>query len=118
MKIEDIEWHDQILTRVEIDRANPGENDSILLDFKILYDTVTLLLKDVYHAELHLNFGIVAEETIRYLNISYIGEDVVAVKEKWSKIGVNLNELCKVELSTNSTNSLLRIYCLSYSITK
>jgi hypothetical protein len=118
MKIEDIEWHDQILTRVEIDRTNPGGNDSIALDFKISDEAVTLLLSDVYHAELHLNFGIVADESVNYLNISYIGDDVVRVKEKWSKIGVNLNDLFRVEVNTNSTNSLLRIYCLSYLITK
>jgi hypothetical protein len=116
MNIEDIDWHDQILSRIEIDRTNPGINDSIKLNVIIDGKEMIILFEDVYFAEFKMNFGVVAEESIKYAFLTNNDSEIANIKKKWINAEGELNKMVCFELNTNSTNSTIRIYCLSYSI--
>ena len=116
MKFEDIDWHDQLLTEIRIDRKRPGQRDCIEIDFEIDGKRISITFNEVYQAELNMNFGIDGEETIRYGYISNKGIEIERLQNKWNKIGVELNELKCFEFNTNSTNSLIKIYALYYQI--
>jgi hypothetical protein len=118
VKIEDIEWHDQLLTSVKIDRYKPGHNDSIELNVLVDDSEMVLTFTDVYFADLKLNFGIIAEETIRYAIIKEDDSEIFNIKKKWRNIGVYLDDLFCFEINTNSTNSLIKIFALSYTLKK
>ena len=118
MKFEDIKWHDQILSGIYINRTNPGNNDSI--ELKVVIDGIemTVLFEDVYFADIKMNFGVVAEETIRYAIIIKDDIEIINIRRKWSGAGGELERLLCFELNTNSTNTLIKIYALSYKINK
>ena len=118
MKFEDIEWHDQILNGININRTNPGNNDSI--EMKVVIDGIEMivLFDDVYFADIKMNFGVVAEESIRYAIINNDDVEIINIQRKWSGAGSELDKLLCFELNTNSTNSLIKIYALSYKISK
>jgi hypothetical protein len=118
VKIEDIEWHDQLLTSVKIDRYKPGHNDSIELNVLVDDSEIVLTFTDVYFADLKLNFGIIAEETIRYAIIKEDDSEIFNIKKEWRNVGVYLDDLFCFEINTNSTNSLIKIFALSYTLKK
>jgi hypothetical protein len=118
VKIEDIEWHDQLLTSVKIDRYKPGHNDSIELNVLVDDSEMVLTFTDVYFADLKLNFGIIAEETIRYAIVKDDDSEIFNIKKEWKNVGVYLDDLFCFEINTNSTNSLIKIFALSYTLKK
>jgi hypothetical protein len=118
VKIEDIEWHDQLLTSVKIDRYKPGYNDSIELNVLVDDSEMVLTFTDVYFADLKLNFGIIAEETIRYAIVKDDDSEIFNIKKEWKNVGVYLDDLFCFEINTNSTNSLIKIFALSYTLKK
>jgi len=117
MRFEDIDWHDQKLVGVNINRTDPGNNDSIELKVVINGKEIILLFEDVYFADLRLNFGVIAEESISYAVIKSDDEQIDAIQNKWSAAEGYLNDLLCFELNTNSTNSLIKIYALSCKLT-
>src|SRR5665213_1107479 len=116
MKFEDIEWHDQIFNGLKVNRTNPGNNDSIELKVVIDGNEMTILFGDVYFADLKMNFGVIAKESIRYAIINRDDMEIINIKKKWRGAESNLDNLFCFELNTNSTNSLIKIYALSYKI--
>lgn len=118
MKFEDIEWHDQILTGIIINRTNPGKNDSIELKVIIEGNAMIILFEDVYFADIKMNFGVIADESIRYAVINTNDVEITNIQKKWNSVGGELDKLLCFELNTNSTNSLIKIYALSYKISK
>lgn len=115
MKFDDIEWHDQILTEINIDRSDPGKIDSIEIRLVINGEKAIIEFINVYHAQLNMNFGIVAEESIRYGAVELESDELLNIKEKWQKISANLDNLKCYIFNTNSTNSIIKIYALNYS---
>jgi hypothetical protein len=118
MKFEDVEWHDQTLIGIYIDRTNPGNNDSI--ELKVLIDEVemTVLFENVYFADIKMNFGVIAQESIRYAIINYEDCEITNIQTKWSKARGVLDKLLCFEINTNSTNSITKIYALSCKINR
>ena len=57
-----------------------------------------------------MNFGIIAEETIRNAEYHEDSEDINEIRRIWENIGADLSDLGKFEIETNSTNSRLIIY--------
>ena len=118
MKFEEIKWHDQILIGIDLDRTNPGINDSI--ELKVLIDKIEMgvLFQDVYFADIKMNFGIIAQESINYATINNEDIKIPEIQRQWSKVGAELDKLLCFEINTNSTNSLIKIYALSCEINK
>jgi hypothetical protein len=74
------------------------------------------LFNDVYFADIKINFGVVAEESIRYAIVTNDDMEIINIQRKWSGAGGKLEKLLCFELNTNSTNSLIKIYALSCKI--
>lgn len=109
MNFEDIDWHDSIINKIEIDRSMPGINDTIKIDVTI-YDsstTNTLKFEDVYFARLNMNFGIVAVESIEEVLVLKDDIDLNTLKDKWNGF-INGEVYCYV-IKTNSTASTIKI---------
>ncbi|WP_306353298.1 hypothetical protein [Flavobacterium sp. '19STA2R22 D10 B1'] len=113
-----LEWHDATLKCINIDRSNPGYNDSIEID--IVWPSGgenKLIFKDVYSANFSLNFGVIAEESI--LGASIIDNsnvEIIKIKEKWSKLYDGIKDLYGFEIKTASTASNIKIFALSFSL--
>lgn len=116
MNFKDIEWHDQVLLNIHIDRTNPGEKD--IIEFEILLEArkIKVLFKEVYYSQFNLNFGVIADEPIRYAVINDTDTLLAGIKDKWSKLDANIDELKCFEFNLNSTNSGIKIYALTCEI--
>lgn len=115
-----LEWHDATLKSINIDRSNAGQND--IIELNIVWPSGIenkLIFNDVYYANLSLNFGIIAEESI--LDAYIIDEsnvEIIKIKEKWSKLYEGINNLLGFEILTISTASTIRIFALSFKLEK
>jgi hypothetical protein len=81
MKFDEIEWHDQIFSGININRTNPGNNDSIELRVVIDGNEMVVLFDDVYFADIKMNFGIVADESIRYAIINTDDIEIINIQK-------------------------------------
>ncbi len=112
MKFEDYNWHDLEIKGIAIDRNNPGKNDVIEFAIKLRNGSISkLLFQDVYWANLSLNFGIVASETINRVYIASEDDlDLLNFKNQWTPILKNNIEDYKMYvLEFNSTYSIIKI---------
>ncbi len=117
MKLKDFNFHDALLKTIIIERHNPGYHDEIRI--KVSFSDaseVSILFEECFQANLKLNFGVIAEETIYDLYESEEEEEMLLLKEKWSKIGGDVEGLKFFCIETNSTNSLIKIFAKSYQI--
>lgn len=115
--VDKLQWHDALLLGLTIDRSNPGHVDTIELsigwgDGK----RSTALFSDCYAMQSKMNFGVVAQETIRSLIVSDEGADLSAIKEAFKRIGVAIPNLKCSTLETNSTASVIKIFALALEI--
>ncbi len=111
----DLPWHDAELLNITIDRRNPGENDQIVVDIYWLNDEQdTLVFDDCYELEAKMNFGVIASESILDASVTDKSGKLTEIREGWAQIGVDLTQLKCFEIRTNSTNSIVRIYALSF----
>lgn len=109
-------WHDAELLGIEIDRRNPGERDQVVVNVRWPNDEQSeLVFSDCYELEAKMNFGVIAPESILDASLIDDSQELAEVRSKWEQAGVDLAGLKCFEIKTNSTNSLLRIYALSYS---
>jgi len=110
-------WHDSALLNIEIDRNNPGENDSVRIFVKWPDGTEgSIVFNDCYFFEAKMNFGVVAEESILNAVCSGDGDELSLIRNKWSQLGVELGNLLCYTINTNSTNSSLKVFSLSMSV--
>ena len=109
-KIASLPWHDAELVSISIDRSVPGERDEFLLNIR-WPDGVenSLVFSDCYAARLELNFGIIANESIRDVVVLSAGDMLSEVRHKWKGMGVAMDELFEFRLETNSTASTIAI---------
>jgi len=107
-------WHDSVLFSLNIDRKDPGEHDTVKVgiiwpDGKRNWIT----FRDCYLLDAHMNFGIIAEESVLDACVDKNDKELSVVKEKWANAGVNLDGLNCFKIRTNSTDSSIKIYALS-----
>ena len=108
--------HDTILKKISIDRTTPGESDTILFDLVMPNGLAwSLQFYDVYFAQFNLNFGVIAEETINRAFLEKNNE-LNQIIDKWQAIGANVIDLECFVITTNSTNSSIKIYAKSYTL--
>lgn len=117
-KFSELEWHDAIIKSIVIDRNEAGIKDTIELNIFWPSETESkIIFKDVYFANLALNFGVIAEETIMDASIINSSDiDIIKIKNKWSKYFDGINNIHGFEILTASTVSSIRIYALSFEV--
>jgi hypothetical protein len=111
----DLPWHDSILKSIHIDRGNPGIHDVItmVIEWNPGHKN-SLIFKDVYFANMKLNFGVLAEESILDAGIiDDADEEFLAIKEKWKEF---CSDICGYAIHTASTGSEIRIFAMSFHI--
>lgn len=110
MEFNDIEWHDSIIQNIIVDHATPGKNDIIQIEMMWLDKTCnTVVFKNLYWANLDLNFGIISSESVHgAFSEGKNNEDVKNVYLKW-KGYIDDIDLNYYEIETNSTASKIKI---------
>jgi len=114
----DLYWNDSVLTKIEIDRSNPGNQDTIVFEID-WYDLGPgkLVFNEVYLAKMNLNFGIVASECI--LNAFEADEndpDIIDLYAKWKGM-LDKVELHGYVINLNSSGSEIKILAKSFEVT-
>lgn len=118
MNFNDFYWHDAIIKNIQIDRLNPGNEDSI--KFEIVWPEdkgkVTFVFEEVYWAMMHLNFGIIADETIMgAIVLDEHNQDLVNFYSKW-KGAMNEVKLNTYKIDLNSTGGEIKIIAKRFSV--
>jgi hypothetical protein len=91
----------------EIDRNKPGERD--LVRFQLIWpngEICHLIFADCWYAQMFLNFGVMAEETILSATFIDSSELISQIRSKWSH---NVKPIYQVEFEFNSTASKVSI---------
>ncbi|GAB4043470.1 hypothetical protein [Spirosoma jeollabukense] len=116
MNFDDYYWHDSTLKSINIDRSNPGHNDSIVLEIE-WYDTgiSKLIFQDVYKAKFDLNFGIIAQESILDAYSTKENEELYLLATKWTGV-FPVHELTCYIINTNSTAGQIKICAKGFTI--
>ncbi|TCC96388.1 hypothetical protein [Pedobacter psychroterrae] len=119
MKFEEYYWHGSEIRNIEIDRRQPGENDTI--SFEIDWSDSgegKLIFEDVYWTKLNLNFGIVAPECIDLAFVSTDDDsDLIAFYKLWGNRINDIKLTCYV-IKTLSTGSEIKIIAKGFKTTK
>jgi hypothetical protein len=111
-------WHDSILRYIYVDRQNPGENDVVRLKVGWPDEPKSSIFEfyDCYGLEMKMNFGIIAAESI--LNAEVVTESIElkSIRKIWIEMGISLENLKCYRIITNSTNSIINIYAMGFTI--
>lgn len=116
LRFEDLQWHDAVVLSIELLRRRPGVADEVLVSMSWpdgRQSTVVFLECFALHAA--MNFGVVAEETVRAATEEEDGVDLQIQREKWSCVGVDLSRLRKFTIETNSTASTLTVFAMHWT---
>ncbi|KAF5038487.1 hypothetical protein DSECCO2_553780 [anaerobic digester metagenome] len=117
MNFNNLEWHDSIIRNVMIDRSNPGNQDVLQIEIDWPNGTRSILFfKNVYWANLEMNFGVVCPESI--LKAHSEGRESVLVKnfyQKWKGM-INDIDLNFYEIETNTTRSKIKIIAQKFEL--
>ncbi len=106
-----LHWHDAELQNIHIDRSDPGKKDQVVLTICWPNKKKSeVIFNNCYAFRAHMNFGIIAEETIIFAEYIESSEELNEIRRSWKKIGVDLSDLGQYKIKTNSTNSSLMIY--------
>jgi hypothetical protein len=117
MDFNTLDWHDAIILKIEIDRQNPGNNDTISMIVKWPNGSIyQILFEDVYWANLTLNFGVIANESIRSAHVLEDNDkDLISIYSKWGNM-IGDMKLIGYFINTNSTNSNIKIIALGFKV--
>jgi hypothetical protein len=119
MNFNDYNWHDAEIKNIQIDRINPGIEDSI--KFEIEWPDgkgiATLIFENVYWANFDLNFGMIVPENI---DDAFVAEnsdlDLVRIKGNWLKmLSTELDLKCYV-IKTNSSGGTIKIISIGFTV--
>ncbi len=119
MNFNDYPWHDAVIKNIKIDRGNPGINDIIMFDIEWPDEKgrVTFIFEGVYLAEMKLNFGIVADETIlSSIELDSNNHDL-GLYSKWKEV-LNDIKLKTYKVELNSTGGEIIIIAKKFRIDK
>lgn len=120
MNYNDFCWHDAVIRNMQIDRTNPGIKDTIA--FEIEWPdgkgNAIIIFENVYWAEMNLNFGIVAEETIfDSTELENDNQELANLYSKWNG-AINDVKLKTYKIELNSTGGEIKIIAKTYRIDK
>jgi hypothetical protein len=117
MEFNELNWHDSAINKILINRNNPGKNDIIQIEMVWPDGTNNIIsFKDVYWANLDMNFGVVSAESVFHAYSE--GKENEIVKSfylRWKGM-INNIDLNYYEIETNSTKSKIRIIAKKFTI--
>lgn len=117
IEFQALPWHDAVLLEVSTNRASPGLRDEVVIEVEWPDATrQRLTFKDCYKAELLLNFGVLGADTIREAQLAPDTPGLAAVRERWSRLGVDLRDLEEYRITTNTTASKIIILARSFEV--
>lgn len=108
-------WHDAELLDISINRRQPGKKDEVII--KIRWQggkEVAFLFCDCFKLEIHMNFGVIATETIIDAGSIEDNSDLDIIREKWGETGVSLDNIELFWIETASTASFIKIYATKF----
>ena len=120
MNFNDYSWHDAVIKNIKIDRSNPGINDIIVfdIDWPDEKGAVKFVFEEVYWAQMTLNFGIVADETIfNSMELDGDNQDLANFYLKWNGL-MNDVKLKTFKIELNSTGGEIKIIAKGFSVEK
>lgn len=110
-------WHDAEILSILIDRANAGKQDVIRLSMRWPNESEsTIVFTDCYAIYAMMNFGVIAPDTVLVADVIASRDDVEAIRQQWSHVGVDLAGLKCYQIETSSTASKLLVYALDFSV--
>lgn len=114
---DDFPWHDANLQFIDIDRRKPGEQDIIrlLVEWPEEEGVSEIEFSDCYALNMNMNFGIIASESILHAECITDSEELITIRRDWAHGGVMLDNLKCFKITTNSTNSTILIFALSFN---
>lgn len=115
-EFQDLPWHDAEILSIFIDRENAGERDTVRLSMRWPDGAESaVVFSDCYALSTMMNFGVIAPESVLSAAVVDSRDDVQEIRQRWSRVGVDLAGLRCYQLETNSTASKILIYALSFS---
>ena len=116
MEFNDYYWHDSVIKKIEIDREESRERDTI--SFHIEWynnENSKLIFKDVYQAKLNMNFGIRGIESIYSAFVSEDDPDLAKFYKIWKGLMDDVKLNCYI-IETASTGSKLKIIAKGFEM--
>jgi hypothetical protein len=118
MKFNDFYWHDAIIRNIQIDRSNPGISDEIIFDIQWPEEkgNAFFVFEEVYWAEMKLNFGVVADESImNSVELDEDNPDLVSFHSKWKGAMIDVT-LKTYKIVLNSTGGEIKIIAKAFRV--
>ncbi|WFU32723.1 hypothetical protein QA635_40695 [Bradyrhizobium brasilense] len=112
-------WHDAELQELSIDRRSPGARDEVCL--RVVWPDdgrAALIFRDCYGMKAEMNFGVIATEHIDGASVIEDDPGLIAIRDRWKPLGVQLDMLRCYRLQTSSTSSEIRIYAKQFQVVK
>ena len=115
----DIEWHDVVINKVEINRDKPGKLDTISFMLEKDSTLYKLTFCNVYQITANLNFAVIPVEEKETINYGYCEENnenefVKKIRRKWNGY-LDKTPLKYYEIETNSTYSMYQIVAIEFT---
>lgn len=120
MNFDDFYWHDAVIKNILINRSNPGNNDTITFEIEWPENRgkAKIIFEDVYWANMNLNFGVVAEETILDASVSEEDEhDLLKLRTRWKGMLTEV-KLRSYKFYLNSTAGEIKIIAVRFKVDK
>lgn len=117
MDFNEYYWHDATIKNIQIDRTNPGENDTILFEIEWPEDRGQSLFRfnDVYWASFNLNFGIICLESVLHATVlDADNEDLRNFYAGWKGL-MDEVKLDAYVIELNSTGGLIKIIAKGFT---
>ena len=113
---ETLAWHDAEILKIEIDRHDPGNVDTVALKIKWRDGKIgDVVFEECFKAVLDLNFNVIARETILAAAVVPESPMIEEVRSKWETAGVKLDDIHCYRIETNSTGGLITIVATKFS---
>ena len=113
---EALEWHDAVLLSLTIDRHAPGVRDEVVLLVEWPDGRMQKIrFADCYALDAQMNFGVLAPDSIRAARVTNSAR-LADVRQRWTALGVDLEDLRCFEITTNSTASVIRVFARRFEV--
>lgn len=114
MDFNEFYWHDAIIKNIEIDRKNPGLDDTVSFEIEWPNSQISkIIFKDVYFLKMNLNFGIMTPETISSAFVIDNDVDITDFYIKWKGLMDDVTIKCYI-INTLSTGSEIKILAQNF----
>lgn len=117
--IEEINFHDNYIKSIYIDRNDPGKNDTIVMIIET-GDSVQYLInfKETYQIKLYIPMGFYGQEYINWTKLSKDDEDLLLFLDKLKTVGIEIPDLKCFEIDLNVNAGQIKIFSKEIEVIK